>query len=206
MKQLLSILACSVLFSACGSADTEETSTDTSAVEEMAVTTDEYTDEEIREYGLVKEVEDTGYPMFAIDMEFPERNMTTSFSLNIEAGGFDHDAVYNMKGKYATIYYTSELMPSLADMQVKGNSVFGKYAPENIDPEWQKITGTLSGAHEPSQGDLPGTVTVTGKDGNQVNFKYYIDDAMVAANGKEVTAYYLMSGRNNITRIELSAE
>ena len=206
MKQLLSILAFSVLLSACGSADTEETSTDTSAVEEMAVATDESADDEIREYGLVKEVEDTGYPMFAVDMEFPERNMTASFSLNIEAGGFDHDAVYNMKGKYVTIYYTSDMEPSLADMQVKGKSVFGKYAPENIDPEWQKITGTLSNADEPSQGDLPGTVTVTGKDGNQVNFKYYVDDAMVAANGKEVTAYYVMSGRNNITRIELSAE
>ncbi len=199
MKQLLSVLSFSVLLSACGSADTEETTTDTTAVEEN-------TDEEIREYGLVKEVEDTGYPMFAIDMEFPERNMIASFSLNIEAGGFDHDAVYNMKGKYATIYYTSDMEPNLADMQVKGKSLFGEYAPEKIDPEWKKITGTLTGADELSQGDLPGTVTVTGKDGNEVDFKYFVDDDMVAANGKEVTAYYVMRGSNNITRIELSAE
>lgn len=210
MKQLLSLVIVSTVLFGCGSAadKAEEATTDTIAVEENTTPPGqrEPNDEEIREYGIVKEVEDMGYPMFAVDMEFPERNMTASFSLNIEVGGIDHDAVYKMKGKYATIYYTADVEPYLADMQVKGKSLFGDYAPEKMDPDWKKITGTLSDADEPTPGDLPGSVTVTAKDGNTVTFGYFVDHAMVAANGKEVTAYYNMREKNNITYVKVAAE
>lgn len=210
MKQLLSLLVASTLLFGCGSAadNAEEVTTDTIAIEEntMPAGEREPTNDEIREYGLVYEVEDMGYPFFAVDMEFPERQAKASFSLNIEAGGIDHDAVYNMKGKYATIYYTADDEPGLVDMQLKEKSLFGEYAPEKIDPEWKKITGKLSGADEPTPGDLPGSVTVTAKDGNAVTFGYYVDNAMVAANGKEVTAYYYMRNKNNITYVKVSAE
>ncbi|MCB0696286.1 MAG: hypothetical protein KDC07_02910 [Chitinophagaceae bacterium] len=208
MKQLSYLLVISVLLFGCGSAtkNTAET-TDSAAVEEAQFNGErEPYDDEIHEYGMVKEVEDMGYPIFAVDMEFPERQMEASFNLNIEQGGIDHDAVYNMKGKYVTFYYTVNDEPDLADMQVNGKSLFGQYAPEKIDPDWKKITGTLSGANEPTPGDLPGKVTVTAKDGNAVTFRYFVDVAMVTANGKEVNAYYTMSGTQDITYIKVSED
>ena len=56
------------------------------------------TDDELNEYGLIASVEDGPYPMYSVTIEFPERRMRQSFSLNIEAVDMDRDALNVWKG------------------------------------------------------------------------------------------------------------
>ena len=38
----------------------------------------------IQEFGLLKSAEDSGYPMMTLQIEFPERNFSEYFALNLE--------------------------------------------------------------------------------------------------------------------------
>ena len=66
---------------------------------------------------------------------------------------------------------------------------------------YQSVVCILQGADEPTTGDLPGSITVTPKDGEAVDFDYFVDDAIVAENGKEVEAFYGVRLRNEIQAI-----
>ncbi len=142
----------------------------------------EPTDSEIREYGRVIGIEDGAYPMFIITVEFPERNMRHDYNLNNESIGISVESLYNFMGKYATIYYLSELENFLLDIQLNGISLMGEYAPKK-DTTWKSITGILEGAEEVSGGDLPDEVSVTDILGKKISFKEFITPEMVAANG-----------------------
>ncbi len=168
---------------------------------------EEYTDEDnydvdddvLREYGKVVKFEDGVYPMYILTVDFVERNFTQDFNLNIEAVSIDGETLNNLPGKYATIYYTSELEESLYDIHFKGKSLYGEYAPE-LDSSWKKITGTLKGAQSLS-GDLPSKVTITSAEGVTMNFELYVDDTVQKANNQEVTVYYDVRAINTITKI-----
>ena len=108
-------------------------------------------------------------------------------------------------GKYATLYYTSELVTDLVDIQFKGRSILGKSAPETLDG-LTPITGILSNAEASTTSDLPGSITLKHKDGYLIDFDYFITDKMVAVNGKEVTIYYQKRGIQTIQRMEVSKE
>lgn len=165
----------------------------------------EPTEEEIREYGIVKCVEDSGYPRFIVTMEFPERGMTETFNLNIEAIAIDMEQLYALQGKYASIYYISEMENDLRDLQLSGQSVFGDEVYG--DPaEWETVTGKLNGAAEETMSDLPGKISVTDMNGLSTDFEWYVNPEMVAANGKEVTAFYTIRGNSVITYIEPSED
>lgn len=160
----------------------------------------EPTDDEIREFGLVKEVEDGIYPIFTITIEFPEREMKHSFNVNHGAlSGFTGD-LFSLIGKYISFYYTEDWENDLIDMHLNGKTLSGESAPE-MDSEWESITGVLSGAEQTTQSDLPSIINVTDIDGNIVNFKYYVEEDMLKANGKEVQVYYSFKGVSNITHI-----
>ena len=118
----------------------------------------------------------------------------------------DMEELATLTDQWATIYYTANIENFLYDLQYKGESVFGEYAPEKTDPSWKKITGILSGAAEVTAGDLPDTVTVTDTNGNAMEFGLFIDAETVKANGKEVTAFYEVRGVNTITHIQPSQE
>jgi hypothetical protein len=152
----------------------------------------------IREYGRVASFEDSVYPMFNMTMEFPERGTTEMFSFNIMELDYDETALTDLVGTYTTIYYTSELEADLIDMKVGGVSIL----EDGFDMEDAKtITGVLSGADAPTMSDLPGEFVITDTDGEAIHFEYYITDAMAAANGKTVSASYVLDGRNTITKI-----
>lgn len=162
-------------------------------------------DDEIRAYGIIQKAEDQGYPMYGVTVEFPEKQTREDFNINLEAIGIAPDSLHAMEGKYATIYYTSEMEEMLMDIHLDGASLLGAYAPPN-NPEWTEITGVLKGADEVTPGDLPGKVSITDKSGKTMHFDYFIDEATVGANGKEVTAYYDMRVMNNITYMHVAEE
>lgn len=185
----------------------EEQTVDHSAVGTFDNNTErDPTDDELNEYGIITNLEDIGYPRYICTIEFPERQMSVDFNLNIEDVELNGTDQYELAGKYATIYYTTDFENDLIDMYYNGKSVFGEYAQETIDPEWNIFTGILSGADEATPGDLPGEVFVTDQNERQLNFEYYVDDAMVEVNGKEVTVYYSGRGVSRITYIKTSEE
>jgi len=163
----------------------------------------ELADDEIREYGKVTAVEDGPYPFYSVTIEFPERNMRQSFTVNVEGMRERMDNLKSLEGKYVTFYYLSELTNNLIDMHFEGTSLEGEYAPE-FDASWKKVVGTLSGAETETGGDLPDNISVTDAAGTVYEFEVYISDAYVAANGKEVTAYYDLRGVETITYIQAS--
>ena len=168
--------------------------------------TNEYkaTDDDIREFGIIEDIEDGAYPFFSVTVNFVERKMKQSFTVNIEAVSIDSETLLGLKGKYATIYYTSDLENDLNDLHFKGKTLFGEYAPE-MDASWKKTTGVLSGANSLS-GDLPGKITITDSKGKKIVFEEYVDDEMMKVNGKTVTSFYSLKAVNKITHIEPSTE
>lgn len=160
-------------------------------------------DEEIQEYGLFVEVEDGGYPFFSVTVEFPEREMSTSFTVNQEKLGLAPSYLESLKDKYVTFYYTSDLDNDLYEMVLNGKSVLGEDAIE-ISEDLKSVTGILSGADEVTGGDLPTEITINCENGERVNFELFVNPEMVTANGKSVTVYYGMRSRNEITFIKIS--
>lgn len=165
----------------------------------------EPTDNEIREYGLLTSIEDAPYPMFSIDVEFPEREMTASFLFNVEESPLDMEKLMSLRGKYATIYYTSEEEPDIYDIHRECESLLGEDAFDITDAD-DEITGIISGAESETTGDLPGKITVTSSDGSSMTFECFITEAMAAANGDEVTVFYATRAMNRITYIKASED
>ena len=178
-------------------------------IEEIITETDqadrEPTDDEIREFGLIKSIEDGAYPMFIIGVNFPDRAMKVDFNLNIEAISLDVSALSSLQGKYVSLYYLSELKNSLHDIQFNEASLLGEYAPE-FDSGWKQITGVLSGAGAETASDLPDLITVTDETGKKLEFEEYISQEEVAANGKTVTVFYSIRGVQTITYLKQSGE
>ncbi len=202
-------VACSAGESKSATVDTTKLSTiDTSA--SVSNTTIESegdlvaNDDEIREFGLLKEVEDSGYPMVTLTIEFPERNFTEYFSVNLEeVKGVDANVLRKWTGKYVSFLYKSELANALLDVRINGKSIV---SDEKIDlsPDVKKIVGVLKGADEETPGDLPGTVSITSKDNVKLDFDFFVTAPMVKANGTRVVGYYEERTSNTITAIKVS--
>ena len=218
MKNTTSVIIAvlfAVLWIGCKS-DTEKKNTSENAIvqtDSVAITnndidtsTAEYeaSDDDIQEFGIIERIEDGAYPFYVVSVNFVERNMKHDFNLNIEAISLDVESLNNLEGKYATIFYTSELENRLIDLHYEGASLFGEYAPE-YDSSWKNITGTLSGADEATPGDLPDVISITAGD-EKMDFELFIDPETVTANGKMVTAYYYIRGVETITNIRPSEE
>ena len=172
------------------SSDSTTESSDTS-VYSSNLQADSFPDGEIiNERGLLKEIEDSGYPFYSLVIEFPERKFEQSFILNIEEiQSLNPEKLMKLKNKYVNFSYTSEVSNSLLDIQVKGRSIFDTDVIA-LNDETNKVTGILGGAEEVTSGDLPGKVTITNKKGDVYVFSFYITDGMVLQNGKTVTAFY----------------
>jgi hypothetical protein len=160
-------------------------------------------DDELREYGIITEINDCAYPIYSIAVEFPERKMVEQFSLNIEAIDLDVPQLNALLNKYVTIYFTADLEANLLDLQLKGKSILGE---EVVKVAKQKsVTGLLSGAESDTQSYLPDLFTIKDATGNVTQFSYFITSEMTKGNGKEVTAFYVLQGKSNITKIVPSA-
>jgi hypothetical protein len=156
----------------------------------------------INEFGLLKEIEDSGYPFVSLTIEFTERKFSESFSMNLEDLKIDPKTLNSWKGKYVKFSYTSNISNSLLDINFNGEWLMESKGPE-ANQENKTIKGTLEGAEEETQGDLPGMVTISNSKESQ-KFEFFITKEMVNANGKTVEAVYSERVSNEIKSIEVS--
>ncbi len=157
----------------------------------------------IPEMGLLTNVEDSGYPFATLTIEFPERNFSEYFTINMEAvknGSLEDLQTYI--GQYITFDYTSEFQYTLLDIYYESYSIFGsEVAPEGEGI--RSIEGVLYGAENITEGDLPGEVSVFADDGENHYFPYFVTQEMVAVNEKVVTVFYEIRSQHVITAIQL---
>ena len=182
MKLNLTILTLCVL-AAC------QTNSTISNEDANPVVDDAKENTELIDSGTVFQMEDVGYPMFALDLMSEENGKTHSFLLNIESINISHEEAYNLKDKKASITYVLKNEPLVMDIVYQETSIMGEYALPNTD-DFERFSGTISGANEESQGDLPGEFSITSSDGESMTFEYYLDENLANLNGKEATVYY----------------
>ena len=183
-----------------------ESSTDSTAQIITTSTEDTSNGDELKEFGILKEVEDSGYPFATLTIEFPERKFTEYFTINFEeAKGANLGTIQKWVGKYVSFTYTSELSNALLDVQIGGKSLVSEEKIE-LSPETKKIEGILSGADEETPSDLPGKVTITANDNTTMNFAFFVTKELVGANGKAIVGFYEERAQNNIKSIKLSSK
>lgn len=178
------------------------------SVSDKAVSETEKTDSisptnSIKEIGLLKNVEDTGYPFVALTIEFPERRLTEYFTLNLEAvKSINAQTLSNVVGKYVSFEYASDTINALLDLKLNGKSLLN--ADEAIEQtDLKTITGILSNAAEETAGDLPGELFIVTEEGVIKKFPFFITPEIVKANGKKVVGYYQQRTQNNIIFLEV---
>lgn len=156
----------------------------------------------ISETGMLKQVEDSGYPFATVTIEFRERKFSAFFTINLEEVKSVTFGDLNAHiGKYVKFTYNSETSLALLDVFVDSRSIFGS----ELSPEGESIKsieGILNGAEEVTAGDLPGEVSITASDGKKLNFKFFVTPELVAVNEKKVTGFYDERTLNTITSIE----
>lgn len=197
------------LFMSCAANESKSASSSTTAdsTAELASATapDESVtnDDGIKERGILKEVEDSGYPFATLTIEFPERKFQEYFTINFEeTKGANLQTVSKWVGRYVSFTYNSDFSNALLDLQIDGKSLISEEKIE-LKPETKQIAGTLSGADEETAGDLPGKVTITSDDNTALTFPFFVTKEMVEANGKAVVGFYEERTQNTITAIKL---
>lgn len=161
-------------------------------------------DPTITERGRITQAEDAGYPIMVVTIEFPERNFSEQFTVNLEeVEGMDGAALSAAVGKYVVFDYTSVLSNALLDLKYNGKSlIYESDAPE-MGSDIQTIEGILSNAAEETTSDLPDELLITTEEEITERFEFYITSEIVKANGKRVVGYYESRTQNTIHRIEL---
>lgn len=156
----------------------------------------------VHETGILKKFEDGGYPFATLTIEFPERKMEETFSLNLEeVKNIDQEVLSQSTGKYLDFSYVSNFENALMDIQNNGKSIF-KSDVIPVTKEMKNISGVLSGAKEVTGGDLPNKVSVS--NANQtLDFEYYVTDEMVKYNGKTITVFYEERSTNNLVEVKI---
>ena len=157
--------------------------------------------EEAREMGLVKSVEDSGYPFVNLTIEFPERQFEETFLLNLEAvQGVDPAIVNSWRGKYVVFNYSSTLTNMLYDLRMEGASLM-EMADSDLPEGVQKFSGVLSGAGEITAGDLPTVITVNDPHGERMDFECFVTEEITKAEGRLVEVFFEVRTQNDITAI-----
>jgi hypothetical protein len=201
---LVLLAFCSLLWiSSCGNS-TDSNTTD-EATTEATESDAPIALDTLRELGLVKTVEDAGYPMYSLEIEFPERGFSEGFLLNAEdIQGLDLEKLGNSAGRYIAFEYTSELENALLDVKVNGKSVYAEDEAFEPTPETKTFEGILNNAGEPTSSDLPDQISISGANGKTEKFDCYITPLMAKANGKKVVGYYEVRTANRIVGLEFT--
>ncbi len=198
---LVQSLACAPTESKSANANVVQTTSDTSTTPMTSTPASDA----IPEIGLLKAVEDAGYPFATLTIEFPERKFTETFTLNLEEVKTINMGVLNKSiGRYVSFEYTSDLINALLDIQKDGKSLLGDQAdlPEDV----KKASGTLSGADKETAGDLPGTITITTADKTEIGFEFFVTKELVEANNTDVVVFYDERTSNKISAIKVLAK
>lgn len=161
-------------------------------------------DDPINEFGILKEVEDSGYPLATLHFEFPERKFSEHFTINLEeVKNVNMGLLQKWIGKYVAFTYNSNLTNALVDIQINGKSAINT-EPVEFTKNTIKVVGVLKGASKVTESDLPSTISITTANNQKLLFDYYITPEMVKINGRKVVAYYEEVVSNTITKIKLS--
>jgi hypothetical protein len=210
MKTKLLIVSALVCLMSCssGTSQNQET-TDSTALADTTVypanlEASSFPDgEPVHETGILKSVEDGGYPFYTLEIEYPDLNKSETFSLNIEeVEGLDPQKLNKAKGKAIDFTFIIDISNALLDLREKNNSILGD-TEVLLTPETKKVTGVLSGAENVTEGDLPGKITITPATGEPVDFEFFISPEIVVKNKKTLTAFYEQRTQNVITELEI---
>lgn len=158
----------------------------------------------LTELGQLANVEDAGYPFVVLTVDFPERQFSEYFELNLEAVKSVNIATLNNSvGKYISFEYNSELFNVLLDLRHNGQSIFPE-SEVSVDRKGIKtITGILSNAAEETRGDQPDIIYIQTEEEYRAAFYFFITPEIVALNGQTVDGYYEERTLNTITKLKV---
>jgi hypothetical protein len=152
----------------------------------------------LKEFGLLKSAEDSGYPFYTLDIEFPERKFSEFFVLNIaDLPELDPGILTAWEGKYVSFEYTSKIINALLDVRQNGKSLLG-VKPSELPKGLRKISGTLSGATNVTEGDLPSLLRIHDHEDQSLEFEFFITPELVEAEGTLVVGFYDQRTENKI--------
>lgn len=159
----------------------------------------------ISELGQLANVEDAGYPFVVLTVDFPERQFSEYFELNLEeVKTLNSAALNNAIGKYIAFEYTSELFNVLLDLRHNGQSIFPE-SEVSVDRAGVKsITGILSNAAEETRGDQPDIIYIQTEEEYRAAFYFFITPEIVALNGKIVDGYFEERTLNKMTKLRIT--
>ena len=158
----------------------------------------------LREFGLLKSADDSGYPFYTVEIEFPERKFSEVFTLNLEEiPDVDPGILAGWVGKYVSFEYTSEVINALLDVKQNGKSLLG-IKPSELPKGLKKISGTLSGATNVTEGDLPSLLRIHDPEDQSLEFEFFITPELVEAEGTLVVGFYDQRVDNRITTIKMA--
>lgn len=184
-----------VLLTACNGQEKQKQQPISPQNEELIV------EEALKEFGLLKSAEDSGYPFYTVEIEFPERKFSEIFTLNLaELPDVDPGLLTGWVGKYVSFEYTSEIDNALLDIRQNGKSLLG-VKPSELPKGLKKISGTLSGAANVTEGDLPSVIRIHDPEDQSIEFEFFITPELVEAEGTLVVGYYDQRTNNRITSI-----
>ncbi len=156
----------------------------------------------LREFGLLKSADDSGYPFYTVEIEFPERKFSEVFTLNLEEmPEVDPGVLAGWVGKYVSFEYTSEVINALLDVRQNGKSLLG-VKPSDLPKGLKKISGILSGATHVTEGDLPSLLRIHDPEDQSLEFEFFITPELVEAEGTLVVGIYDQRTINRITTIK----
>jgi hypothetical protein len=162
------------------------------------------TTEALKEFGLLKSAEDSGYPFYTVDIEFPERKFSEIFTLNLEEiTDVDPGILAGWVGQYVSFEYTSEIINALLDVRQNGKSLLG-VKPSELPKGLKKIAGTLSGATNVTEGDLPSLLRIHDPEDQSLEFEFFITPELVEAEGSLVVGFYDQRTENKIISMKLA--
>jgi hypothetical protein len=146
-------------------------------------------DEEISETGLLKQVDDAGYPMVTLTIELPRQHLTESFTINLDdIKTIQPSTLTGLIGSQISFRYTSEVTNAVLDIQVDDTSLLD-VDPRIITAKTRQVVGVL-GADEITTGDEPGLLLITAANGDVTEFPFYITSELLEVNGTTVTVFY----------------
>ncbi len=161
---------------------------------------DSIPDSEFAGTGLLKAVEDDGYPFVTLTIAVPAKKTTDQFTLNLEKiTTLKLATLMGLMGKPISFHYTTEQVNDLLDIEVGGAFLLDG-DPDVLKKTSSKVTGQL-GADEITTGDVPGVLTITTPDGDVTEFPFFITSELLEVNGTTVTAFYEERTINTITEI-----
>ena len=115
----------------------------------------------------------------------------------------DPEKLSALEEKYVQFEYSSTLSYALLDVRQNSKSLLG-LSPSELPEGLKEISGTLSGALEPTQGDLPTTIRIHDPEGLSLEFEFFVTPELTEAEGELVVGYYDERTVNKITSIRLT--